>query len=126
MNYRINRPTYKESLNIVAGLFNSALNEFQFQSGQAWAYALDEIELLRNNDDPKENIIILTAVYKIALLNNVELSGDDDYTSDMIDDLKNAYRQFDECIFNGLDMNESEVSSLKSDMQLISDKYLSR
>jgi hypothetical protein len=126
MNYRINRPTYKESLNIVAGLFNSALNEFQFQSGQAWAYALDEIELLRNHDDPKENIIILTAVYKIALLNNVELSGDDDYTSDMIDDLKNAYRQFDECIFNGLDMNESEVSSLKSDMQLISDKYLSR
>ncbi|WNJ95678.1 hypothetical protein RND59_00710 [Vibrio ruber] len=109
MNNRNKRLTYRDALTIAEGLFSSALNEFQFSTnefqfstGQAWAFTLDELDSVKNKTDPKGNIIVLTAIYKLALVNNVELSKSDDYTNDMLLELKESYQQFDECIFDAL------------------------
>ncbi|ASA58211.1 hypothetical protein [Vibrio gazogenes] len=124
MNNRNKRLTYRDALTIAEGLFSSALNEFQFSAGQAWAFTLDELDSVKNKTDPKGNIIVLTAIYKLALVNNVELSKSDDYTNDMLLELKESYQQFDECIFDDLNMSTEERLFLKSDIQLVSNKYL--
>lgn len=42
----------------------------------------------------------------------------------MLSELNESYGQYSESIFDGLSMDESEITSLKSDMKLISKKYL--
>ncbi|MEJ2046485.1 MAG: hypothetical protein P8X89_24800 [Reinekea sp.] len=53
MSYRDKRLTYKEVSAVAGSFFNSAIAGFQFRAGQAWAYTLDEIGLLKSHDNPK-------------------------------------------------------------------------
>lgn len=124
MKSNTNKMSYTDSLNIVKTLFDTAINDFKFLSGQAWAYTLDEVDSMLNNNDPKLNVVVLTAVYKIALLNNVILSVDDDYTSDMLNILLMSYQEFYKCSSIETDIETSELSALKKDMLLIENHYL--
>lgn len=119
-----NKPTYREMLTLVANLYLRATKNLHLNSYQAFAYAYDETELVRDIDDLLSVVISLTAVFFFADQYGVEFELSDPFTNDVFAELSKSYSLFRTNMLNELNMSEDEVKEFLQDMKRVSEKFL--
>ena len=116
--------SYREVLVLVNDLYRKAISALHLNCYQAFAYAHDETELLRDEDKPSSWIMSLTALFVCAHKYGVDFIVTDPFTSDVFTELSKSYELYSPNMLGELNMNEEEVKEFLRDMQLVTETFL--
>jgi hypothetical protein len=124
MSYMLEKLSYRETLTLVDDLYRKATGTLHLNCYQAFAYAYDETELLRDGDKPSSWIISLTALFVCAHKYGVDFVLTDPFTNDVFTELSKSYGLYSVDIFDKLNMREEEVKEFLQDMKLVTEIFL--
>src|SRR6478672_9976623 len=116
--------SYRQALALMSGLYRQAMQGLHLNCYQAFGYAYDETEHLRDVDEPSSGIISLTALFICADKQRVEFVRTDPFTSDVFAELSASYAVYSLSLFNQLNMKEEEIKEFLQDMQFVKQKFL--
>ncbi|UMR30294.1 hypothetical protein MJ904_25460 [Massilia sp. MB5] len=114
---------YSNIFDSVDFLFSEALRRLGFNCHQAFAYAYDEMELIRRGKNGFESLATFTALFVFAKKNGVDFPLDDDFANDVLAELRKVY-EASSCDLNEFDLSLEEKGRLISDMKIVSETFL--
>jgi hypothetical protein len=117
---------YREAIDIINALFGDAIRSLHLNATQAFAYAYDETETLRDRDLPSSWIVTLTALFVCAKKHGSQINSENLFTSDVLSELSVAYDSASSAIFDELKIDEVESLELAEDLRVVADEYLKR
>lgn len=117
---------YREAIDIVNRLFGEAIRSLHLNATQAFAYAYDETETLRDRDLTTSWIVTLTALFVCAKKHGSQIDPDNLFTSDVLSELSAAYDSVSSAIFDELKIDEAESRELAEDLRVTANEYLKR
>ena len=125
MSSMIRNLSYRQVLALINGLYRHAMQSLHLNCYQAFGYAYDETEYLRDVDDPSSGIISLTALFICADKHGVEFVLKDLFTSDVFAELSASYSAYNPNLFDRQNIKEDEMVEFLRDMQLVEKRFLS-
>ncbi|NVE01675.1 hypothetical protein [Massilia sp. BJB1822] len=114
---------YSNIFNSVDFLFSEALRGRGFSCHQAFAYAYDEMELLREGENKFEVLATLTALFVLAKKNGVDFPSSDDFANDVLAELSRVYERYSSDL-SGFELSLEEKNRLNSDMKIVAEEFL--
>lgn len=116
---------YREAFNIIESLYKDAIRSLHLNPTQAFAYAYDETERLRDRNVASTWIVTLTALFVCAKKYGSQINRENLFTNDVVFELSRAYTFRDPVMFCELEMNDLESEEFLSDARIVVRTYLS-